>query len=95
MKYAPRNILDKFSLLTSIIKHKLQNVKNYLEFLTLVEYIILSSFMENIRIKAHYAMKKAPRNFRVKFPLLTTTKMRNLQNFENYLEFLTLVEYTN
>ena len=54
MKYAPRNTLVKFS--SKIIN--LQNFKNYLEFITLVEYIILSSSMEKkIRIKAHYTVK--------------------------------------
>ena len=49
--------------------------------------------MEKIRIKAHYVMKYVPRNFSVKFLLLTSIKMCNLQNFKNNLEFLTLVEY--
>jgi len=61
--------------------HNLQNFYNYIEFLTLEKYIILTSSMEIIRIKAHYAMKKASRNFRVKFPLLTFIKIHNLQNF--------------
>ena len=79
MKYAPRNFSVKFLLLSSIKMRNLQNIYNYLEFLTEEEYTILSSRMTIIIIKTHYVMKYESRDFSVKFPLLTFITTHNLQ----------------
>ena len=49
--------------------------------------------MEKVRIKAHYVTKYVPRSFSVKFSMRTSIKMYNLQNFQNYQEYLTQEEY--